>query len=295
VQSIEIRSFQRSDREQLTALANAHVGAVVPGVSVSVNVLMSQLEREPEETLVDPWVVERRTLVALERDAVVAGAHLLRYGDDKRVGEAYRGAAEIRWLVFTPAATAVADALLAASIDLMAAWRPARQWADGTLPALGCYGVPSAWPHVRDAYVRAGFAHGSRVELVLVARVDDLPTVGEPPLPGLAVRREVGQFGTQFTALLRDERVGLVDVAVDQTAGGTRSRLAGWSDLGNLHVAGELRRKASAPGCSPTRPTGCASAESTGSSTTPSRGSTTCSGSSGRTAFVSSRAPNVAG
>jgi GNAT superfamily N-acetyltransferase len=95
---------------------------------------------------------------------------------------------------------------------------------------------------VCDAYVRAGFAPG-RVELVLVARVDDLPAAGEAPLPGLAVRREVGQFGTQFTALLRDERVGLVDVEVDHTAGGTRSRLAGWSDLGNLHVAEELRRK----------------------------------------------------
>ena len=62
--SIQIRPFQRADREQLTALVNAHVGAVVPGVSVSVNTLLSQLEREPDESIVDPWVVERRTLVA---------------------------------------------------------------------------------------------------------------------------------------------------------------------------------------------------------------------------------------
>jgi GNAT superfamily N-acetyltransferase len=43
--------------------------------------------------------------------------------------------------------------------------------------------------------------------------------------------------------LLDGERVGLVDVDVDQTAGGTRSRFAGWSDIGNLYVAEEHRRK----------------------------------------------------
>ena len=83
MQSIEIRPFRRRDRDQLTALVNLHVQAVVPAIGVSVNALMSQLEREPDEALVDPWVVERKTLVALERDAIVAGAHLLRYRDDE--------------------------------------------------------------------------------------------------------------------------------------------------------------------------------------------------------------------
>jgi len=243
VQSLEIRPFHRADRDQLTALVNAHVGAVVPGVSVSVNVLMSQLEREPDEPIVDPWVVERRTVVAVERDAVVGGAHLLRYGSDGRVGDAYRDAAEIRWLVFAPAAADAADALLGAALAIMDDWRSAKQWADGSLPALGCYGVPAAWPHVRDAYVRAGFVFDGHVEVLLVARVADLPHPGEAPISGLTVRREVGRFGTQFTALLDGERVGFVDVEVDRTAGGTRSRFAGWSDVGNLHVAEAYRRK----------------------------------------------------
>ena len=47
VSSIEIRAFERRDREQLTELVNAHVDAVVPGRSVSVNAVLSQLEREP--------------------------------------------------------------------------------------------------------------------------------------------------------------------------------------------------------------------------------------------------------
>ncbi len=58
--SIQIRPFQRADREQLTKLVTAHIAAVLPGVSVSVNTVMSQLEREPAEAIVDPWVSERR-------------------------------------------------------------------------------------------------------------------------------------------------------------------------------------------------------------------------------------------
>src|SRR5919198_786142 len=102
--SIVIRPFERRDREQLTALVNLHIAAVIPGVSVSVNTVMSQLEREPREPIVDPWVVERQTLVAIEHDAVVAGAHLLRYGDDHRVAEWCRNAGEIGWLVCKPSA-----------------------------------------------------------------------------------------------------------------------------------------------------------------------------------------------
>ncbi len=57
--TLEVRPFRRDDREQLTALVNAHVAAVVPGVSVSVRTALSQLEREPGEFIVDAWVVQR--------------------------------------------------------------------------------------------------------------------------------------------------------------------------------------------------------------------------------------------
>src|ERR1700704_239094 len=96
--STVIRPFERRDREQVTDLVNAHIGAVLPGVSVSVNAVMSQLEREPGEAIVDPWVSERATLVAIERERVIAAAHLLRYASDARVSESYRDLGEIRWL-----------------------------------------------------------------------------------------------------------------------------------------------------------------------------------------------------
>ncbi len=77
--SIEIRPFERRDRDQLTELVNRHVAAVVPGVALSVNAVLSQLEREPGESIVDPWVAERRCLVAVDRSAVVAAALVHRF------------------------------------------------------------------------------------------------------------------------------------------------------------------------------------------------------------------------
>ena len=92
---MEIRAFQRRDRDQLTELVNAHIAAVVPGWAVSVSTLLSQLEREPAQYVVDPWVVERTALVGLRRDRVVAGAYLKGYASGPPVTPDYDGAGEI--------------------------------------------------------------------------------------------------------------------------------------------------------------------------------------------------------
>jgi hypothetical protein len=89
--AIEVRPFRRPDRDQLAALVNAHAAAVVPGAGVSVATVLSHLERQPGETIVDPWVAERVTLVAEQHHAVVAAAHLLRYFADERAGTSSGG------------------------------------------------------------------------------------------------------------------------------------------------------------------------------------------------------------
>ena len=89
--SVQIRPFRRSDRDQLTDLVNAHAGAVVPGMGTSVAALLASLDRDPGEPVTNPWVGERATLVAEQQHRVVAAAHLLRYLDDERVGESFRG------------------------------------------------------------------------------------------------------------------------------------------------------------------------------------------------------------
>ncbi|MGH2814378.1 MAG: N-acetyltransferase, partial [Actinomycetota bacterium] len=127
--AVQVRPFRRADREQLTALVNAHIQAVVPGVTVSVNTVLSQLERDPGEFIVDPWVAERGTLVAEQRGRVVAAAHLLRYGAE--VGETIRGAGEINWLLYWPEATHWPDSAEAASSLMDACLGRLRSWGVG--------------------------------------------------------------------------------------------------------------------------------------------------------------------
>ncbi|MGK5557037.1 hypothetical protein ACSNOI_36050 [Actinomadura kijaniata] len=237
---IEVRVFRRSDRDQLAALVNAHVQAVVPGVSLSVNAVLGALEREPGEFVVDPWVTARVTLVAEQRGRIVAAAHLVRYGDGPEVGEAYRDAAEIRWLLFWPDAaywpdaSAAAGPLMERCLRVCAGWRAARWHADGTLPAPGVYGVPEQWPHVRDLYERAGFRPGGRREVVLLAEVDRLRT--EDGDGGLTVHRTVGVNGTRLTARRDGREAGFVEVDTGLAGGGRLAPLTGWADVGNLEA-----------------------------------------------------------
>lgn len=247
--SIEVRPFRRSDRDQLTDLVNAHAEAVVPGMSVSVNAVLRQLERDPGEFIVDPWVSERATLVAEQEHRITAAAHLLRYFADERAGESYRGSGEIRWLVFWPLAPAGnpywpdpslgAEELIAACVRQLDGWGVAWQGADGALPADGVYGVPEQWPHIRLLYQRAGFTHSGDTEIVYLARIGDLRRTAEP-VAGLALRRSVGINGTRLSAVLGTDVIGYIEVEM-LAAGERLPRHGGWADIGNLRVTEQYR------------------------------------------------------
>jgi GNAT superfamily N-acetyltransferase len=247
--SVQVRPFRRADREQLAALVNAHVQAVVPGVLVPVNTVISQLERDPSEFIVDPWVTERATLVAEQRSRVVAAAHLLRYGGGGEVGKAYRDTAEINWLLFWrdatywPDATAAADAVMGACLDRLRAWGVDHWHADGALPAPGVHGVPEQWPHVRALYERAGFVHDGDTEIVLLASVEDLPRPTPPPVAGMELGRAVGINGTRLYGFVGDKVIGYIEVDTNLAQGGRLAHLGGWADIGNLHVDEAYRRR----------------------------------------------------
>jgi ribosomal protein S18 acetylase RimI-like enzyme len=250
---VEVRPFHRRDRDQLTDLVNAHAAAVTPGAGVSVAAMLSHLERDPGEFIVDPWVTERATLVAEQNNRVAAAAHLLRYGDDESVGPAYRGSGEIRWLLFWPegpisanpcwtAGTQAAADLIAACIAQLGQWNVTSQSAGGELPVPGVYGVPEQWPHVSALYQQAGFAHDGHTEVVYLARVADLPRLPAPPLAGLELRRTVGLNGTRLSAVLNDNVIGYIEVQI-QDGGERLARQAGWADVGNLRVSEQHRRR----------------------------------------------------
>jgi GNAT superfamily N-acetyltransferase len=251
VPPFEIRPFRRADRDQLTRLVNRHAAAVVPGASASVNTVLGQLEREPAEFIVDPWVAVRRTLVAEQAGAVVAAAQLLRYRADPEVGEAFRDAGEIHWLLFNPMAPAgnphwsdghaAAEALMDACLHQLDGWGVRVRYADGQLPVPGVYGVPEQWPHVERLYAARGFAPQGETESVWLVDLADLPAPADPPLPGLAVRRLVGLSGTRLTAHLDGAAVAHIEVDVlDQAE--RHAQQGGLADIGNFGVLDDHRR-----------------------------------------------------
>ena len=75
--AVQVRPFRRDDRDQLTRLVNAHAEAVVPGMSASVNAVLSSLERQSGEFVEDPWVSDRLTLVGARYRRRGVGSWLL--------------------------------------------------------------------------------------------------------------------------------------------------------------------------------------------------------------------------
>ncbi|MDK0524126.1 GNAT family N-acetyltransferase [Streptomyces sp. ML-6] len=240
--SLKVRPFHRDDRDQVTELVNAHVAAVVPGLSVSVNTVLSQLQRRPQEFILDPWVAERVTLVAEQRQHVVAAAHLLRYRADAATGADYRNAGVIEWFVFRPPASfwpdseRAADLLMAACLAQLTRWDVSRRHADGQLPAPGICGVPDQWEHIRASYRRAGFTPTGPTEVLLIAPVADLRRSAGAAVPGSDIHRTLGECGTRFSARLGDEVIGYVEVDTSLDRPERYARNGGLADLAGLHV-----------------------------------------------------------
>lgn len=236
---LEIRPFARHDRDGLTTLVNRHVAAVLPGGAIPVATLLSQLERDTSEPIVDPWVVDRRTLVAIESDRLVAAAYLKRFGGDERVGNGFRDAGCIEWLLFDPGRRPAADALLAGAFEVLRDWGSRIWYADGNLPCLGVYGIPDNWPHVQSLFRAAGFSVAGQVEVIFVGSLDAVAGPGPSPLSGVELTRVVGPLGVSFEALLEGRRIGAFEV--EDFHGTANAALARWADEANHWVLPEYR------------------------------------------------------
>ena len=238
---VHVRPFHRNDRDQVTALVNAHVAAVLPGATLSVQQVLSQLEREPREYIVDPWVVDRVTLVAEQRGRVVAAAHLLRYGDPTR--SAPRTGTWARFAGCCTGPRPVSGRTRRPRVRSSCA-RASGSWSVGgsasatptpPCPCRAVYGVPEQWPHVTELYRAAGFTD-PRVETVFLADVADLPSAAAAP-PGVTLRRLLGANGTRFAAVRGTDVIGYLEVDTTLDPGSRLSRLGQWADVGNMHVA----------------------------------------------------------
>ena len=65
----EIAPLDRDHLPQVLELVNGHLGAMMPGWSLTPDYLWGRLHREPQESVTDPWVVERRSIVGSSRTA----------------------------------------------------------------------------------------------------------------------------------------------------------------------------------------------------------------------------------
>lgn len=223
------RLFRRDDRDQLTDLVNTHLSSVIPGARVSVNAVLSSLERQPDEYIVDPWVVECTTIVVEQDERIVAAAHLQRFAEHPRVSDDYRGAGLIQWALSVPGGDGgdpAAEMLMRACLAQLRAWVVTTAYADGQLPFPGVYGIPASWPHVRRSLVWAGFSHDGPTELVLLAATSGLVAIADPQAASdVASTRELGADGIRFTAARDGETVGYVEV--DLTANRAERHSAG--------------------------------------------------------------------
>jgi hypothetical protein len=165
-----------------------------------------------------------------------------------------------------PDADRAADLLMRACLAQLARWNVRVRYADGALPAPLVHGLPRNWPHIRAVCERAGFQHVGDTEVILIARVADLPA--HEPRPGVTAERTLGECGTRFTAHADGRALGFVEVDTALARPERHARAAGLADVGNLRVDPAHSAPAWNTGSWPRPPTGSACAASTGSSPT---------------------------
>jgi GNAT superfamily N-acetyltransferase len=226
---------------QVQLLINRHLGTIVPGWALPVAFIASNLQRNPRENILDPWVRERVTLCALQRQYVVAAAHLLRYGNGPEVGQWYQNVGDLAWFLAWPDANEAAAALLAAARRQFVAWEVTREYAwDAGLPVGPFVGVPDVWPHIASTLEMAGYhprIDKEGEEIIYGGPLDLALPETSLPVAGLALRRTTSTIlSTRFVALVYGVVVGQCECETDLTQGGTLPALRGWGDLSELEV-----------------------------------------------------------
>ncbi len=232
---------------QLQALVNAHLSTLAPGWALPEQFIASRLRRDPGESVVDPWVIARVTLCAIERQRVVAAAHLLRYGSGAEVNGPYRNVGEIAWFLAWPDAGPAAAALLDAANAQFIRWGVSKVWGwEGGLPVGVFSGVPDVWPHIAAALTAAGYRPdpaAAREEAIYGGRLDQIPPPADPPIAGMTIRRSTGLLGTRFIAAIDGQDVGYCDCVSDLTQGGALPALRSWAELAELEVREPWRNR----------------------------------------------------
>ncbi|HLZ58452.1 MAG TPA: GNAT family N-acetyltransferase [Ktedonosporobacter sp.] len=241
-----ITLLQPEHLPQVQRLINMHLSTLVPGWGLPQSYIASQLQRDPGQYVIDPWVQERATLCALVKQRVVAAAHLLRYSTGPEVGKDYQNVGDMAWFLAWPDASQAAAMLLAAVHRQCVAWEVSREYAwDAGLPIGPFVGVPDVWPHISTALEEAGYhLNPGRVELVYGGALDQILAAATPPITGMTIQRTMGSVtGARFVALLHGEEVGQCECDSDLTQGGELPALQGWGEISEMQVKESWRNR----------------------------------------------------
>ncbi len=236
----KIEPLEEYHLPQVLDLANAHLGAVIPGWSMTAGYFRDRLKRNPTEWVTDPWVAERKSLVCVVDDRVCAAAHLLRYGDDTRWTET----AEVAWLLFWPQEHLAGKMILKACLRRMKAWKATDQRVSGPLPVPPCVGVPHVWPHIGRLLEQCGYTCNAEVdESIYGGPLEGIPSPGEAPVAGVSIHRDLGKFSTRFVARLEGRDIAYVECDSDLTRGGQLPALSGWGELSEVETTKAMRNR----------------------------------------------------
>ncbi len=238
---VQIAPLDRSHMFQVMRLVNSHLNTVVPGWNLTPDYFWEHLKRNPREEVVDPWVVERKSIVGIVRDRVCAAAHLLRYGDDTR----WKGVGDIAWILFWPGEREIGEAVLTECRRQMDAWqvKDEKIWGNGLSVPI-CLGVPEVWPHIIGLMEQFGYSANEEVdESVYGGTLNGISAPGKPPVRGVTIDRDVGRLGTRFVVRLDGRNVGQCECISDLTEGGQLPALMGWAELSEVETSDSMRNK----------------------------------------------------
>jgi GNAT superfamily N-acetyltransferase len=231
---------------ELQRLVNHHISAVLPGWALPATYIERHLERNPHQNFIDRWVAERKTLIALEQERVVAAVHMLRYRAAGETSADYRGACDVAWLLASNWHTQAAGKLLAAAVEQCDAWQATSVFAwDSHLPTPLIFGIPDVWPHLAQVFTHAGFEpHPERNEALYGGWLRDVPAPAPAPLVGLVLKRAAGDiWGVRFSAQLDGDEIAFCECMSDLTEGGDVPRLQGWAVLGEIFTHEAYRNR----------------------------------------------------
>ena len=239
--AIEVRPFRRSDRHQLTDLVNAHVQAVVPGASVSVNAVLSQLERNrARSSSTSGWSSgprsSRSSAAGWWPPRTCCGTGPVRRSAPPCAARPRSAGCCARWM--RPSGRTPRPP----------GWRSPRPRSRGCGPGdrpasaptarcrrRACTGIPEQWPHVADRPGGSGSAAAGADQIVLLADVAELPRRPRPSRPagGADARhgRHSGWPRSGTTASSGTSRSTPASAGPGAIAG-----QPGWADVGNLWV-----------------------------------------------------------